>query len=53
MSLFYLQLPASTSDQPLDLMDDTDTYVLDLPSEQDIAESLDDAIMAKYREIWS
>lgn len=53
MSLFYLQLPPSTSDQPIDLMDDTDTYVLDLPNEVELADSLDDAIMARYREIWA
>ena len=53
MSLFYLQLPPSTSDQPIDLMDDTDTYVLDLPSEVEIADSLDDTILQSYRDIWS
>lgn len=53
MSLFYLQLPASTSDQPLDLMDDTDTYVLDLPDQDTIADSLDDTILQSYRDIWS
>ena len=53
MSLFYLQLPASTSDQPLDLMDDTDTYVLDLPAQDTIADSLDATILQSYRDIWS
>ena len=51
--LNYLLIPPSTSDQPIDLMDDTDTYVLDLPNEVEITDSLYDAIMARYREIWS
>jgi hypothetical protein len=41
-------------DQPLDFMDDKDEYVCDLNiSEDEVLESLDDAIMARYREIWS
>ena len=51
--LNYLLIPPSTNDQPIDLMDDIDTYVLDLPSEVEIADSLDDAILQSYKNIWS
>ena len=52
MSLFHL-MPINPSDQPIDLMDDTE-YVCDLNiTEDEVLESLDDAIMAKYREIWA
>jgi hypothetical protein len=52
MTLFHL-LPINPTDQPIDLMDDTD-FVCEFnvdTSEQ--LESLDDAINARYREIWS
>ena len=51
--LNYLLIPPSTSDQPIDLMDDMDTYVLDLPDQEAIADSLDEAILDSYRAIWS
>ena len=50
--LMHLQIPSNTSDQPIDMMDD-DEYVLDLPSESEIMDSLDDAILNSYRAIWS
>ena len=54
MTLMYLQLTPSTSDQPIDLMADIDEYVCDLNiTEDEVMESLDDAIMQRYREIWS
>jgi hypothetical protein len=53
MTLMYLQLTPSTSDQPIDLMAD-DEYVCDLNiTEDEVLESLDDAIIQRYREIWS
>lgn len=50
--LMYLQLTPSTSDQPVDLMTD-DEYVFELPSEAELMDSLDDAILNSYRAIWS
>ena len=52
MTIMYLQLTPSTSDQPIDLMLD-DEYVFELPSESEIMDSLDDAILNSYRAIWS
>lgn len=52
MTLLYIQ-PIQPTDQPIDFMDDTD-FVCEFnvdTSEQ--LDSLDDAINAKYREIWS
>lgn len=52
MSLTYLIIPP-TSDQPLDFLDD-EPFVCDLTlTEDEVLESLDDAIMARYREIWA
>ena len=50
--LMHLQIPSNTSDQPIDLMQD-DEYVFEMPSESEIMDSLDDAIIQRYREIWS
>lgn len=50
--LTYL-MPLNPTDQPIDLMDDSE-YVCDLTlTEDEVMESLDDAILARYREIWS
>lgn len=52
--LSYLLIPPSTSDQPIDLMDDIDEYVCDLPvPEAMLSETLDDTILESYRAIWS
>lgn len=51
--LMHLLIPTNTNDQALDLMDDMDTYVLDLPDQEAIADSLDEAILDSYRQIWS
>jgi len=54
MSLMYLQIQPQTNDQPLDLMADIDEYVCDLTlTEDEVMETLDDAIIQRYREIWS
>jgi hypothetical protein len=50
--LMHLQIPMSLQDQPIDLMLD-DEYVFDCPTEQEIHDSLDDAILDSYRAIWS
>lgn len=52
MSLTYLIIPP-THDQPLDFLDDKDEYVCEFLHESEVMESLDDAILARYREIWS
>jgi hypothetical protein len=52
--LSYLLIPSNTSDQPIDLMADIDEYVCDLNiTESEVMDSLDDAIIQRYREIWS
>ena len=52
--LSYLLIPPSINDQPIDLMDDIDEYVCDLPvPEAMLSDTLDDAILDSYRAIWS
>lgn len=41
-----------TTDEPLDFLDE-DEYVCEYMSESEVMESLDDAILARYREIWA
>jgi hypothetical protein len=50
--LMHLQIPQNTSDQPIDLMND-DEYVFEIPTESELMDSLDDAILNSYRAIWS
>lgn len=50
--LMHLQIPQNLQDHPIDLMDDTE-YVFELPSESELLDSLDDAILNSYRAIWS
>lgn len=50
--LMHLQIPMSLQDQPIDLMLD-DEYVFELPTETELMDSLDDAILDSYRAIWS
>lgn len=52
--LHHLLIPTATNDQPIDLMDDIDEYVCDLPApEALLSETLDDTILESYRQIWS
>lgn len=52
--LTHLLIMPSTNDQPIDLMDDIDEYVCDLPvPEALLSETLDDTILESYRQIWS
>lgn len=50
--LMHLQIPFRLQDQPIDLMLD-DEYVFELPTETELMDSLDDAILDSYRAIWS
>jgi hypothetical protein len=52
MSLNYLIIPR-TSDNPLDFMDEDEFVCQFNPDNDEITESLEDAINAKYKEIWS
>jgi hypothetical protein len=52
MSLMYLVIP-NTSDNPLDFMAEDEFVCEYTPDNDEITESLDDAINAKYKEIWS
>lgn len=52
MALTYLVL-ARTDDNPVDFMDDDEFVCEYTPNNDEITESLDDAINAKYKEIWS
>ena len=51
--LMHLLIPTNTNDQALDLMDDTDFVCEFNVDTSDQLESLDDAINARYKEIWS
>lgn len=52
MSLMYLVIP-NTSDNPLDFMAEDEFVHQYDPTNDEITESLDDAINATYKEIWS
>jgi hypothetical protein len=52
MSLMYLVIP-NTNDNPLDFMAEDEFVHQYDPTNDEITESLDDAINAKYKEIWS
>ena len=52
MSLMYLVIPRTT-DNPLDFMDDEEFVCEYTPNTDETTESLDDAINATYKEIWS
>jgi hypothetical protein len=52
--LTHLLIPTNTNDQPIDLMDDIDEYVCDLPvPEAMLSDTLGDTILDSYRAIWS
>jgi hypothetical protein len=49
--LTYLIIP--NTDKPIDFLDDNDEYVCTFdPSNDEITESLDDAINASYKQLW-
>lgn len=52
MSLTYLIIQPAT-DNPLDFMAEDEFVCEYIPNNDEITESLDDAINAKYKEIWS
>ena len=52
MSLMYLVIPRTT-DNPLDFLDDEEFVCEYTPNTDETTESLDDAINATYKEIWS
>ena len=52
MSLMYLVIPRTT-ENPLDFMDEDEFVHQYNPTNDEITESLDDAINATYKEIWS
>jgi len=52
MSLMYLVIPRLT-DNPLDFLDDEEFICEYTPNPDEVTESLDDAINARYKEIWS
>ncbi len=52
--MHHLLIPTTTNDQPIDLLDDIDEYVCDLPTpEALLSETLDDTILNTYRQIWA
>jgi hypothetical protein len=52
MALMYLVIP-NTSDNPLDFMAEDEFVHQYDPTNDEITESLDDAINAKYKDIYS
>ena len=53
MSLTYLIIPSKLNDQPIDFLDDEEFVCEFNLDASDQLESLDDAINAKYKELWA